>query len=132
VLFRSDGFPRTLPQAQELEKFAKITDVVVLDIEEKNVIKRLSSRIQCRSCSGVFNTMFRPPKKSGICDNCGGELYTRDDDKPAAIKTRLNEYYTKTAPLIDFYKAKGLVHDVDANPNDAEKVCLNVEAALKI
>lgn len=111
-----DGFPRTIPQAEALEKFAKIDAAVNFDIADEGVIDRLGGRICCKDCGQMYHVKTMPPKVEGKCDKCGGELYTRDDDKSESIKNRLEVYRKSTAPLIDFYKGKGLLVDVDARP----------------
>jgi len=122
-----DGFPRTIPQAEALEGFAKIDAAVNFDIEDSAVVDRLSGRICCKECGQMFHVKNNPPKVSGKCDKCGGELYTRDDDKIESIQNRLVVYRKSTAPLIDFYKAKGNLVDVDAKPAP-EKVLGEFEA----
>ena len=97
-----DGFPRTIPQAEALETFAKIDAAVNFDIEDSAVVERLGGRICCKDCGQMYHVKNNPPKVSGKCDKCGGELYTRDDDKPESIKHRLEVYRESTAPLIDF------------------------------
>lgn len=107
--FILDGFPRTLEQAKALETITNIDVVVNLDVPEEILIKRLSARRQCKKCGAIYNLLYLKPKVDGICDKCGGELYQRDDDKPEAIKERLRVYHEKTAPLIDYYKEKGIM-----------------------
>jgi adenylate kinase len=80
------------------------------------VLERLGGRRVCRKCGHNFHVIFDKPKQEGICDHCGGEVYTRDDDKSEAVKKRLEVYREQTAPLIGFYRAKGLLVDVDAGP----------------
>ncbi len=116
-----DGFPRTIVQAEALETFAKIDSAVNFDIEDDGVLERLGGRVCCKDCGQMFHVKFNPPKTQGKCDKCGGELYTRDDDKDEAIKHRLEVYRESTAPLIDFYKSKGNLVDVNAKPSP-EKV----------
>ena len=111
-----DGFPRTIPQAEALEGFAKIDAAVNFDIEDNAVVERLGGRICCKDCGQMYHVVNNKPKVEGKCDKCGGELYTRDDDKPESIKHRLEVYRESTAPLIDFYKNKGNLVDVDAKP----------------
>jgi adenylate kinase len=110
-----DGFPRTFAQAEALDKIANITNVIVLDVSEEVVMQRLGGRIQCRKCAAIFHKTNLPPKQEGVCDKCGGELYTREDDKPEAIKKRLATYHELAEPLIDFYEKKGVVTHADAN-----------------
>jgi adenylate kinase len=111
-----DGFPRTIPQAEALEKFAKIDAAVNFDIADEAVVERLGGRVCCKECGQMYHVKFNPPKVEGKCDKCGGTLYTRDDDKTESIQNRLVVYRKSTAPLIDFYKAKGNLVDVDAKP----------------
>lgn len=118
--FILDGFPRTIPQAEALAKIAKIDAAVNFDIADEAVVERLSGRRVCKECGTNFHIMFKQPKVEGKCDNCGGELYTRDDDKIEAIKNRLVVYRKSTAPLIDFYKDKGNLVDIDARPAPAK------------
>ena len=114
--FILDGFPRTIPQAEALDSFAKIDAVVNFDIADEGVVERLSGRRVCKKCSQNFHVKFIPPAKEGFCDACGGELYTRDDDQVEAISHRLEVYRKQTAPLIDFYRGKGKIVDIDARP----------------
>ncbi|MCL2252365.1 MAG: adenylate kinase [Treponema sp.] len=111
-----DGFPRTIPQAEALASFSKVEKVINFDIPDAGVIERLGGRRVCRKCGFNFHVKFTPTAKEGICDHCGGEVYTRDDDRPEAIKKRLEVYRAQTAPLIDYYRGKGLLLDIDARP----------------
>jgi adenylate kinase len=111
-----DGFPRTIPQAEALATFSGVDKVVNFDIPDDGVVERLSGRRVCRGCGANYHVAFQKPKKDGVCDACGGELYTRDDDKKEAIQKRLEVYRAQTAPLIDHYRAKGILVDVDARP----------------
>jgi len=107
-----DGFPRNIPQAEALGKIARIDIVINLDVPDKVIIERLSSRLTCKNCGEIYNKRFLKPKVEGICDKCGGELYTREDDKPEVIKERLRTYQRQTQPLLDYYKKKKLVENV--------------------
>ena len=109
-------FPRTIPQAEALESFAKIDAAVNFDIADEAVVERLGGRVCCKDCGQMYHVKFNPPKVAGKCDKCGGELYTRDDDKTESIQNRLVVYRKSTAPLIDFYKSKGNLVDIDARP----------------
>jgi adenylate kinase len=111
-----DGFPRTIPQAQALAGFSAVDKVINFDIPDANVIERLSGRRVCRKCGYNFHVIFNKNSKEGICDHCGGEVYIRDDDKPEAIQKRLEVYREQTAPLIEYYRNKGLLLDIDARP----------------
>jgi len=117
--FLLDGFPRTLPQAVELDKIladlgTQLDVVLELVVDEDEVVRRLSGRRNCRGCSKIWHVEFDPTKQEGVCDRCGGELYQRDDDKPQVIEERLRVYNRDTAPLVDFYGAQGKVVGIDA------------------
>ncbi|MFZ4615543.1 MAG: adenylate kinase [Rectinemataceae bacterium] len=115
-----DGFPRTIPQAEALAKIAAVDRVVNFEVADAIVIGRLSTRRVCRACGKIYNVKSSPPKKEGVCDACGGEVYTRDDDKEESIKTRLDTYRKQTAPLIDWYDSKGVLVTIDGvgDPNE--------------
>lgn len=124
-----DGFPRTIPQAEALAEFSSVEKVVNFDIPDTAVVERLSGRQVCKNCGANYHKLFLKPAREGVCDKCGGELYTRDDDKEEAILKRLEVYRAQTAPLIEFYREKGLLIDVDARPA-VDKVVENFKAAL--
>ncbi len=108
--FILDGFPRTLNQAQSLDASGvKIDAVLNIDVEDSKIIERLSGRMECKACGSSYHKQHKQPKVEGVCDNCGGVLTTREDDKPEVIKDRLDTYYKQTAPLIGFYEDKGLL-----------------------
>ena len=131
--FIFDGFPRTIVQAQEFDKLLKVDVVINLNVPEEIVIKRLSSRRQCRKCGAIFNVLTLKPKTEGICDKCGSELYQRDDDKEDVIRSRLEVYRKQTQPLIDYYKDKGLILDIVNNKLDTppEEVLEKIMEELK-
>ena len=110
-----DGFPRTIPQAEMLEGLVSDVKVVNFEIKDEIVIKRLSTRRVCKACGANFNVLTLKPKVEGICDKCGGELYQRDDDKQESILYRMDVYREQTEPLINFYKEKGKITDLDAS-----------------
>jgi len=110
-----DGFPRTVPQANALAEFQTIDGVINFQIPDDVVIRRLSGRRVCRSCGAIYHVDNMPPKKENVCDSCGGELYTRDDDKIEAIRNRLQVYRRQTEPLIAYYRELGLLHDIDSS-----------------
>lgn len=112
--FILDGFPRTIPQAEAFEKLGIDVQVVNFEVDNDLIIARLSNRRVCRSCKANFNVKFMPPKVEGKCDKCGGELFTRDDDKLEAITNRLSVYRKETAPLIDFYRRLAKITDIDS------------------
>lgn len=110
-----DGFPRTIVQAEALGKIAKIDHVVNFFVPEDLIIKRLSGRRLCKECGAGYHVEYIKPKKEGVCDKCGGDLYTRKDDNIDSIQNRLDVYAKQTEPLINFYKEKGLLKDVDGS-----------------
>jgi len=112
-----DGFPRNLTQAQALDKALKrekkaVDKVILLEVSDEELIKRLSGRRICRNCQAVYHIMNSPPKVAGKCDKCGGELYQRPDDNVETIKNRLEVYSVQTAPLIDYYRKPGKLTEV--------------------
>jgi adenylate kinase len=116
--FMLDGFPRTTAQADALatmldKKGLKLDHVVCIEADKEELVKRLSGRRTCRQCMAPYHVLFNPPKKEGVCDKCGGELYQRDDDKEEAIRTRLVTYESQTAPLIAYYEERGLLRRVN-------------------
>ena len=110
--FILDGFPRTIPQANALERIAAISVVINLVVPDQIIIERLSARLTCKSCGTIYNRLFLKPKVEGICDKCGGQLYTRDDDKPEVIQERLNTYRKQTQPLLAYYRQRRLIENV--------------------
>lgn len=113
-----DGFPRTIPQAEVLDKALaelgeSIDYAIDVDVPDENIVKRMSGRRACVSCGTTYHVVHVPPKKEGICDRCGSELILRDDDKPETVKNRLDVYHKQTQPLIDFYTKKGVLKTVD-------------------
>jgi len=126
-----DGFPRTIPQAEALAGFSKVDNVINFDIPDSGVLERLGGRRVCRKCGYNFHAVFNKPKKEGVCDYCGGEVYIRDDDKSEAVQKRLEVYRAQTAPLIDYYRKKGLLLDIDAKPM-VDEIVVNFKKALGI
>jgi adenylate kinase len=118
-------------QALALEGFSKITMVMNFDIPSSVVIERLSGRLVCKLCGLNWNKTFNPPQKHGICDRCGGELYTRADDKPEAVNERLVEYNSLTLPLIEYYRDKGILTVIDTN-RDTDAIIADMEKALRL
>ncbi len=113
-----DGFPRTAAQAQELDKILsgmnqKIDHVISVEVPNSELLGRLTGRRTCRACGTGFHVMFDPPKKDGVCDKCGGELYQRSDDNEATVKSRLETYEAQTKPLIDYYEKQGKLRHID-------------------
>lgn len=113
-----DGFPRTIPQAEVLEDALnklgdKIDFAINVEVPDENIIRRMGGRRACLSCGATYHIEHVPPKKEGICDNCGQELVLRDDDKPETVKNRLRVYQEQTQPLIDFYTERNVLKSVD-------------------
>ncbi len=129
--FIFDGFPRTIPQAEALEKFQALDAVVNFKISDEDVVKRLSGRRVCKVCGSIYNIDNLPPKKEGVCDTCGGALYIRDDDKIESIRNRLEVYKNQTEPLIRFYEDRKLLRNVSSNKTP-EDTLLQLRKALKL
>ena len=113
-----DGFPRTIPQAEVLDKALSelnesIDYAINVDVPDENIVRRMSGRRACLGCGATYHIEHIPPKTEGICDTCGQELVLRDDDKAETVLNRLNVYHKQTQPLIDFYTEKGVLKTVD-------------------
>lgn len=124
-----DGFPRTIPQADSLAEFERLDGVINFAIDDGTVIQRLSGRRICRSCGAIYHIVNMPVAREGICDHCQGELYIRDDDQIESIKNRLNVYKKQTEPLINYYREKGLLKNIDAS-TDPEKMMVEIKAII--
>ena len=111
--FILDGFPRTLPQAQALAEITSLQAVINLDVSDEEVVARLSGRRTCPQCGAIYHVKNIPPKTPGKCDKDGADLIQRDDDKEEAIRNRLTVYRRQTVPLIDHYRAAGILQEVD-------------------
>ncbi len=116
-----DGFPRTIAQAEALESLLidlgnELAVVPYIKVPEDVLLARLAGRWTCRKCGAMYHQLFSPPKKAGVCDKCGGELYQRPDDTPETQRHRIEVYSDQTAPLIDYYRRKGLLVEVDGQP----------------
>lgn len=113
-----DGFPRTIPQAEALDKALSANNESVdfainVEVPDENIINRMSGRRACVGCGATYHIQFNPTKVEGICDACGEKLILRDDDKPETVKNRLSVYHDQTQPLIDYYSKKGILAEVD-------------------
>ncbi len=126
-----DGFPRTIPQAEALEKFQSLDTVINFSLKDAIAVKRLSGRRVCKNCGAIYHIENMPPKKSGVCDNCGYSLVIRDDDKIDSIMNRLDVYKKQTEPLIRFYKGKKLLRDIDSSKTP-EATMAQLRKVLKI
>ncbi|MEE1165543.1 MAG: adenylate kinase [Treponema sp.] len=118
--FILDGFPRTIPQAEMFTSICNDVSVVNFEIADDVVIKRLSTRRVCKECKENYNIITLPPKKEGVCDKCGGELFQREDDKQESILHRMEVYREQTEPLIDFYRKKSQITDIDGATQTSE------------
>jgi adenylate kinase len=117
--FILDGFPRTVPQAEALDKVlaglgTKIDHVISIDVDEEALVTRLTGRRTCKNpaCGQMYHIEYSPPQKAGVCDKCGSELYQRDDDNETTVRSRLATYNQATKPLIDYYTQKGLIRPI--------------------
>lgn len=133
--FLLDGFPRTVAQAEALEKLLadeklKLDAVLSYELPLEKVVARLSGRRTCPGCKAVFHIEARPPKVAGVCDHCGGKLYQREDDRPESIRVRMQAYETSTAPLADFYRKRNLLVPILAE-GAPEEIYQRSVAALK-
>ena len=120
-----DGFPRTIPQAEALDKALeaigeKVDFAINVEVPDENIIRRMSGRRACVACGGTYHLVHIPPKQEGICDTCGKELILREDDKPETVKKRLDVYHEQTQPLIDYYTEKGILKEVDGTVDMAD------------
>jgi len=118
--FILDGYPRTTDQAVALEGMLaelghKLDAVVYIEVPDSLLVGRAEGRRVCRSCGATFHVTSNPPKAAGVCDKCGGELYQRSDDSAEKVTVRLNEYHSKTAQVLEYYRAKGLVKTVNGD-----------------
>lgn len=114
-----DGVPRTIAQAEALEKAGIRFDAVVsIEISEEEILRRMSGRRVCEACGSSYNVEAVPPRREGICDNCGGRLIQRKDDTPETVRERLKVYHTETEPLVDFYARRGLLRSVQSSTKE--------------
>jgi adenylate kinase len=137
--FILDGFPRTVPQADALDgqldqMSRRITAVLLLDVPDEEVERRLSGRRVCVKKGHNYHVEFDPPKREGVCDQDGSRLIQRDDDKPEVVRNRLDTYHAKTAPLIDYYDERGLLRRIDGTrePTDVHDHVRAVIATLRL
>ena len=124
-----DGVPRTIPQAEALEKAGIVFDAVVsIEITDQEIVDRMAGRRVCTACGTPFHVKNMPPKTEGVCDNCGGKLEARADDKPEVVRDRLAVYHKETAPLKDYYGERKLLKMVDTQPTVAATTTAILEA----
>ncbi len=118
--FLLDGFPRTLPQAEALDNLmeemsSNLDAVLNISVPLDRLIDRLTGRRMCRNCGTIYHLLYNAPEVENVCDACGGELYQRDDDKEETVKSRLEVYEAQTAPLIEYYEQKGILHTINGD-----------------
>jgi adenylate kinase len=111
--FILDGFPRTVFQAQSLEEILALDCVLCVQVPHRVIVERLAARRTCRNCGALYHSVFDPPEREGVCDRCGGELYQRDDDREQTVITRLGVYEAQTAPLVNYYRERGMLREID-------------------
>ena len=134
--FILDGFPRTIPQAEALDKVLeemgkKLDAVVYIEVPEEELIKRISGRRVCEKCGQEYHIIYKPPKVEGVCDKCGGRLIQREDDKEEVVRKRIEVYNESTAPLIDYYEKKGLLKRINGVAS-MDEVFESIKRALGI
>ena len=132
--FILDGFPRTVAQAEGLEAVLRdrgfaLDGVLSLRVPRAAIIQRLAGRRTCRNCGSLYHVIFSPPRRSGVCDRCQGELYQREDDREETVAARLDVYERQTAPLVDYYRKKDLLREIDG-AGDVSGVRNHVRQAL--
>lgn len=125
-----DGFPRTIEQAEALDKELNIDLALDIDVADDILVKRLTQRRSCPKCNAVYHLTNNPPKKAGICDKCGSALYQRDDDKEETVKKRLETYHKNTEPLIGYYEKAGKLVKIDG-VGKIDEIFAKVEKALQ-
>ena len=137
--FLLDGFPRTTPQAEaldaKLEELGRaVTAVLLIDVSDEEVVRRLGGRRTCVENGHVFHVDFNPPKQEGVCDIDGSELVTRDDDKPDVIRRRLETYHEKTEPLVDYYDQRSVLRRIDGElaPNEVGEEIRRTLATMRL
>jgi len=133
--FLIDGFPRTVEQAKALDEMLvdlgkKIDDVIYIEVDQNQLLSRLTGRRICRSCGATYHLIYNPPKQDGVCDKCGGELYQRDDDREETVATRLEVNLSQTQPLLQYYKIKNVLRSIDGNQN-IDRVFQSIEQLLR-
>ena len=129
-----DGFPRTIPQAEALDKALtaagdSVDYAINVEVPDENIVRRMSGRRACVGCGATYHIVYNPTKVENKCDACGAELILRDDDKPETVLNRLNVYHEQTQPLINFYEGKGILKEVDGT-KDMKEVFADIIAIL--
>jgi adenylate kinase len=130
-----DGFPRTVAQAEALDELLRrrgqeLDRVIFFDVSRDELLRRLTGRRVCRQCGAAFHLVSAPPKAAGRCDQCGGELYQREDDAESTVARRLDVYQTQTAPLLDYYRQRGLLARVGGE-GSVDAVAAEIQKAVR-
>ncbi len=125
-----DGFPRTVEQADALAEQVEVDLAINIDVDDAELINRLTQRRSCPECNAVYHLTNKPPAKEGVCDKCGSQLYQRDDDTEATVKNRLEVYRQNTFPLIEYYEKKGKLVTIPG-VGDIEEIYVKIKAALE-
>jgi len=128
--FILDGYPRTLRQAEELDRMTRVDLALYFTAPDEVIIDRVSGRRVCRSCGAIYHVRYMPPRVPGVCDRCGGPLYQREDDRPEVVKRRLEVFREQFAPVLDYYRGKGILVEIDAS-EQAEVVVPRVFSTLE-
>jgi adenylate kinase len=129
--FILDGFPRTIGQAEALDRITGIDVVIDIQVPKEVIVERLAYRMICKKCGAIYNERYLKPKVEGVCDKCGGELYHRPDDNPDVVNDRLDVYRKQTEPLLEYYKKRGIVKAVSCDKVDIPPEVV-VEKIMKI
>lgn len=132
--FILDGFPRSVPQAEALADMLTrrgelIDRVIAMNVPDEEIVKRISGRRTCRNCGAMYHVIFDPPRNQGICNECNGELYQRDDDSEDTVRTRLEVYNNATKPLLEFYGRFGMLSQIDG-VGRPEEILSRIENAI--
>jgi len=128
--FILDGFPRTLKQAEALDQITTIDAAILFEAPLEVIIERVSGRLVCPKCGAVYHIKWRPPKRPGICDVCGSQLVRREDDRPEVVRRRYEIYKQTFGPIIDYYRRKGILIEINA-AREAEEVVADLERILR-
>ncbi|MEL9940176.1 MAG: adenylate kinase [Ignisphaera sp.] len=128
--FILDGFPRTIKQAEALDQITKIDVAFLFEAPVEVIVERVSGRLVCPNCGAIYHIKWRPPKVPGVCDVCGHQLVRRKDDEPEVVRTRYQIYKQTFEPVIQYYRGKGILAEIDASRN-AEEVVADIERVLR-
>ena len=127
--FVLDGFPRTVQQAEALSEFVDIDRVINLDVDDEELVDRLTKRRSCPDCNAVFHLLYKPPVKDGVCDKCGASLFQRSDDTEETVRERLRVYRDNTFPLIKYYDKRGKLVNINGK-NDIDKIYEAIKTSI--